>query len=160
MDLLVLVRKVFIKNIIISIKVRGEIISTHQPYQANEKWESTFSCGSDQFVEMKFDTMDFSQIALDILRIQLLTEDLSMPFESLVFNKEILEPRDFYDLRYINHFVKKYKWFTTSYPAVRVLFDANNVRPFNKAADQNIQPLNYYGLLLRLKCSSKFSVKI
>ena len=109
---------------------------------------------------MKFDTMDFSQIALDILRIQLLTEDLSMPFESSVFNKEILEPRDFYDLRYINHFVKKHKWFTTSYPAVRVLFDANNVRPFNKAADQNIQPLNYYGLLLRLKCSSKFSVKI
>ena len=86
MDLLVLVRKIFFKNIIISIKVRGEIISTHQPYQANEKWESTFSCGSDQFVEMKFDTMDFSQIALDILRIQLLTEDLSMLFESLVFN--------------------------------------------------------------------------
>ena len=77
-DLLVLVRKVFIKNIIISVKVRGEIISTHQPYQANEKWESTFSCESDQFVEMKFDTMDFSQVALDIIKIQLLTKELSM----------------------------------------------------------------------------------
>ena len=58
--------------------VRGEIISTYQPYRADEKWESTFSCQSNEFVEMKFDTMDFSQTALDIIKIQLLTEDLSM----------------------------------------------------------------------------------
>ena len=58
--------------------VRGEIISTYQPYRADEKWESTFSCQSNQFVEMKFDTMDFSQTALDIIKIQLLTEELSM----------------------------------------------------------------------------------
>ena len=58
-------------------KVRGETISTHQPYRADEKWETTFSCGSNQFVEIKFDTMDFSQIALDIIKINLLTADLS-----------------------------------------------------------------------------------
>ena len=63
--------------------VRGEIISTYQPYRADEKWESTFSCQSDQFVEMKFDTMDFSQIALDIIKIQLLTENLSMFYSIL-----------------------------------------------------------------------------
>ena len=61
-------------------KVRGEVISTNHPYRANEKWESTFSCEADQFVEMKFDTMDFSQIALDIIKIQLLTADLSKSF--------------------------------------------------------------------------------
>ena len=66
------------------ILVRGEIISTYQPYRANEKWESTFSCQPDQFVEMKFDTMDFSQTALDIIKIQLLTEELSM-FSFFVF---------------------------------------------------------------------------
>ena len=57
--------------------VRGEIISTYQPYRADEQWESTFSCQSNQFVELKFDTMDFSQTALDIIKIQLLTEELS-----------------------------------------------------------------------------------
>ena len=60
--------------------VRGEIISTYQPYRADEKWESTFSCSSNQFVEMKFDTMDFSQIALDIIKIQLLTAESSIIF--------------------------------------------------------------------------------
>ena len=78
MDCLVLVFKVSKKNVINFVKARGEIISTHQPYRADEKWESTFSCQSDQFVELKFDTMDFSQIALDIIKIQLLTADLSM----------------------------------------------------------------------------------
>ena len=63
---------------IIFVQVRGEIISTYQPYRADEKWESTFSCQSDQFVKMKFDTMDFSQVALDIIKIQLLTTELSM----------------------------------------------------------------------------------
>ena len=72
------------------VKVRGEIISTHQPYRANEQWESTFSCKANQFVELKFDTLDFSQIALDIIKIQLLTEDLSMfHFISLVYNELI-----------------------------------------------------------------------
>ena len=77
MDWLVQVYKVFIKIFSNFSKVRGEIISTYQPYRANEKWESIFSCGTNQFVEMKFDTMDFSQVALDIIKIQLLTNELS-----------------------------------------------------------------------------------
>ena len=76
MGCLVLVCNIFVRLEIIL--VRGDIISTYQPYRANEKWESTFSCESDQFVEMKFDTMDFSQTALDIIKIQLLTKELSM----------------------------------------------------------------------------------
>ena len=77
MGSLVPVCYVLIKKFKKIVKVRGEIISTYQPYRADEKWESTFSCESDQFVEMKFDTMDFSQIALDIIKIQLLTKELS-----------------------------------------------------------------------------------
>ena len=45
-------------------------------------------CGSDYFVEMKFDTMDFSQVALDIIKIQLLNKELSM-FCSIFDNKQV-----------------------------------------------------------------------
>ena len=83
MDWLVLVCSDFHNEDLYIFKVRGEIISTYQPYRADEKWESTFLCQSDQFVEMKFDIMDFSQIALDIIKIQLLTEDLSMTYFTL-----------------------------------------------------------------------------
>ena len=38
---------------------------------------------------MKFDTLDFSQIALDIIKIQLLTEELSMFQFFIVSTKEI-----------------------------------------------------------------------
>ena len=57
--------------------VRGDVISTHQPYRANEKWESTYVCQPDQFVVLKFDTLEISKIANDILRIQLLTAEES-----------------------------------------------------------------------------------
>ena len=58
-------------------QVRGDVISTHQPYRADEKWESLFVCQPDQFVALKFDVMEFSKIANDILRIQLLTAEES-----------------------------------------------------------------------------------
>ena len=58
-------------------QVRGDVISTHQPYRADEKWESTYVCQADQFVVLKFDLMEFSKIAIDILRIQLLTAEES-----------------------------------------------------------------------------------
>ena len=66
-----------LKLLVNFLKVRGEIVSTYQPYRANEKWESIFSCEANEFVKMKFDTMDFSQVALDIIKIQLLTDELS-----------------------------------------------------------------------------------
>ena len=53
------------------------MISTHQPYRADEKWENIYACQTDQFVMLKFDTMEFSKIANDILRIQLLTAEQS-----------------------------------------------------------------------------------
>ena len=58
-------------------QVRGDVISTHQPYRADEKWESTYVCQPNQFVVLKFDTMEISKIANDILRIQLLTAEES-----------------------------------------------------------------------------------
>ena len=57
--------------------VRGDVISTHQPYRADEKWESIYVCQPDQFVVLKFDTLEISKIANDILRIQLLTAEES-----------------------------------------------------------------------------------
>ena len=57
--------------------VRGDVISTHQPYRADEIWESMYVCQPDQFVVIKFDTMEISKIANDILRIQLLTAEES-----------------------------------------------------------------------------------
>ena len=83
MGCLVLVCKVITK--LKKILVRGEIISTYQPYRPDEKWETTFSCESNQFVEVKFDTIDFSQIALDIIKVQLLNADLSMPYSMFYF---------------------------------------------------------------------------
>ena len=38
---------------------------------------------------MKFDTMDFSQLALDIIKIQVLTADLSIFVRSFVFSLKI-----------------------------------------------------------------------
>ena len=74
-------------------QVRGDVISTHQPYRADEKWESVFVCQSEQFVALKFDIMEFSKIANDILRIQLLTAGESefqhQSVFSLVLNKYI-----------------------------------------------------------------------
>ena len=57
--------------------VRGDVISTHQPYRADEKWESAYVCQPGQFVALKFDIMEFSKVANDILRIQLLTAEES-----------------------------------------------------------------------------------
>ena len=66
-------------------QVRGNTISTHQPYRADEKWESTYVCQPDQFVALKFDTMEISKIANDILRIQLLTvEESEYGLQSLI----------------------------------------------------------------------------
>ena len=38
---------------------------------------------------MKFDTMDFSQVALDIIKIQLLTDELSMFHFNFSLNNKI-----------------------------------------------------------------------
>ena len=56
-------------------QVRGRIISTFQPYRADEKWESTFQCDAHQFIRLKFDSMDITDIAIDILKIQFMTLD-------------------------------------------------------------------------------------
>ena len=59
---------------------RDNIIATFQPYRKDEVWESIVSCESDQFIKLKFDSMDISEIAIDVLKIQLLTADLSKRF--------------------------------------------------------------------------------
>ena len=43
---------------------------------------------------------------------------------------------------------------------MRVLFDASSVQPIDKKAGYKVQPLNYYGFRLQVKCSGKvFSFK-
>ena len=69
--------KLFFKQNEMFYLVRGDVISTHQPYRADEKWESTYVCQPDQFVVLKFDTLEISKIANDILHIQLLTAEES-----------------------------------------------------------------------------------
>ena len=100
--------------------------------------------------------MDISEIAIDVLKIQLLTSDLSKPSPcyriSQVYSSE---PRDFYDLRYIKHFIKLYKWFDTSYSAIKVTFNASKVQPIDDKAGHKVQPLNYYGFRLQAKCSCR-----
>ena len=49
-----------------------------------------------------------------------------------------------------------YKWHDTKYSVLRILFDATLVQPIDKIANDKVQPLNYYGLRLQLKCSRKF----
>ena len=101
--------------------------------------------------------MDISEIAIDVLKIQLLTADLSKSSQryriSQVYSSE---PRDFYDLRYINHYIKLHKWYDTSYSAIQVTFNATKVRPIdNDEAGHKVQPLNYYGFRLQVKCSCR-----
>ena len=59
------------------ISERGKIIATNQPYGATEKWESTFVCEPKQFVQLKFESIDITKIANDILKIQFLTDKMS-----------------------------------------------------------------------------------
>ena len=67
------------------IKERDETIATMQPYRPQEKWETTFMCQKDQFVKLKFESIDFTRIANDILKIQFYTHDMSKLIQSLNF---------------------------------------------------------------------------
>ena len=52
-------------------------IATNQPYGGNETWQTTFVCDSNQFVKLKFEAMDITDLANDILKIQFLTSERS-----------------------------------------------------------------------------------
>ena len=54
-------------------------IATNQPYGGNETWQTTFVCDSNQFVKLKFEAMDITDLANDILKIQFLTSERSKP---------------------------------------------------------------------------------
>ena len=79
------------------------------------------------------------------MRLNFITASLNFSFST--------EPRDFYDLRYINHFIKLYKWYDTSYSAIQVTFNASKVQPLDGNAGHKVQPLNYYGFRLQVQCS-------
>ena len=139
----------------------GYIIATNHPYKPDEEWESTFICEPHQFVKLKFDSMEITDIANDILKIQFMTSELSklnlltVSFLKLISYIDVLELRYYYDLRYIIHFVKLYEWHDTSFPVVKILFRANNVKSFDQKEGYNVQPLNYHGFRLRVQCSCK-----
>ena len=71
------------------IKARDETIATMQPYRPQEKWETTFMCQKDQFVKLKFESIDFTRIANDILKIQFYTHDMSKLVQTLIVQKLI-----------------------------------------------------------------------
>ena len=68
----------------------GTIIATNHPYGADEEWESTFICEKNQFVKLKFDSMEITDIANDILKIQLMTSELSTLYLLKVSNFNVL----------------------------------------------------------------------
>ena len=57
-------------------------------------------------------------------------------------------------MRYITHFLKLYKWHDTFYPVMQVIFDASKAQPIDEDGFK-VQPLNYYGFLLHVKCANK-----
>ena len=65
------------------------------------------------------------------------------------------ELRYYYDLRYIMHFLKLYEWHETSFPVVKIIFRAKNVKAIDEKEGYSVQPLNYHGFRLRVQCASK-----
>ena len=81
-------------------------------------------------------------MANDILTIQFMVDDS--------------QKRYYYDLRFINQFIKMNKWFYTNFRRMQVTFDARKIRPIGGATDKHVlTPFTYNGLEMRVTCQGK-----
>ena len=86
--------------------------------------------------------LEISQMANDILTIQFMTADE--------------QKRYYYDLRFINNFVKMNKWFDTNFRTMQVTFDARKIRSIGGDSDKHLlTPFNYKGLEMRVSCQGR-----
>ena len=117
-------------------------MATNRPHGPDEFRQKIFRCRPGEFIRFKLKILEISQIANDILTIQFLTVNS--------------QKRYYYDLRFINHFIKMNKWFYTNFPVMQVTFDARKIRPIGDDDDNKhvITPFNYNGLEMRVVCSA------
>ena len=114
-------------------------MATNRPHGPDEYRQKTFACRSNQFIRFKIKIMEISQMANDILTIQFMTADG--------------QKRYYYDLRFINNFVKISKWFNTNFRMMQVTFDARKIRSIGSNSDKHLlTPFNYNGLEMRVSC--------
>ena len=114
-------------------------MATNRPHGPDEYRQKTFNCRPNEFIRFKIKIMEISQIANDILTIQFMTADG--------------QKRYYYDLRFINNFVKMNKWFYTNFRTMQVTFDARKIRSIGGNSDKHLlTPFNYDGLEMRVSC--------
>ena len=119
-------------------------MATNRPHGPDEYRQKTFKCRRNELICFKMKILEISKIANDILTIQFMTPDG--------------QKRYYYDLRFINNFVKMNKWFYTNFRMMQVTFDARKIRSIGDDSDEHLlTPFNYNGLEMRVSCQGSFS---
>ena len=123
-------------------KERDDIMATNRPHGPDEYRQKTFKCKPNEYIRFKLKILEISQMANDILTIQFMVDDS--------------QKRYYYDLRFINQFIKMNKWFYTNFRIMQVTFDARKIRPIGGDADKHVlTPFTYNGLEMRVTCQGK-----
>ena len=118
------------------------IMATNRPHGPEEYRQRTFKCRPNERIRFKLKILEVSQMVNDIITIQ--------------FMKSDTQKRCYYDLRFINHFIKMNDWFYTSFPIMQVTFDARKVRPIGGDSNKHIlTPFRYNGLEMRVSCQGR-----
>ena len=117
-------------------------MATNRPHGPEEYRQKTFKCQSNEHVRFKLKVLEVNQMANDIIIIQFLKSDI--------------QKRYYYDLRFINHFIKMNDWFYTRFPIMRVTFDARKIRPIGSDSNKHVlTPFTYNGLEMRVSCQGR-----